>query len=149
MRSQQTFIVAALLLLGLLPLSLQAQENRGQLSLDAPYDITVGEYIAFLSSEVDKISTDFDAPVLFVFNRSRNLIEVEIYGARGSVDGATGSLEKYWDFIEREHIPYIQKRLGLKLNEKDYHVMYYDRRDRNGPKLIVSMDQGRMIEAKK
>lgn len=114
-------------------------------NLAAPYTLTVGDMAALILPELFKVNASFDAPVVVTFEPTLNVIDIEIFGARSTVEGARGSLMEYVSFLQQAHVPYVQRRFGVTLTPENYRLMYYDRSARGGARLIVQMDKGQLI----
>lgn len=53
-------------------------------------------------------------------------------------------VSRYWEFIQAAHIPYMKKRFGVTLSEKNYRIVYYER-SQTGTKVILTFVGGQYI----
>jgi hypothetical protein len=95
-------LFTVLLILGFC--SVAGGENKG---LSQPYTVTAGEWLAYRLSELVRVHSDrLSAPALFNYDRKKEVILVEMFGARESVEGAKEDLLKWCDFIQKIYLPY-------------------------------------------
>ncbi len=113
--------------------------------LTAAYAIKVGDMVAQTLSELLKIRTDFKDAAIVTYEPTTQTIDVEVFAAprMGSkTDQARALLGQYWDFIKAGHIPYVERRFGVKLDVQNYRLMYYDRQAEGGAKLVLQFVNG-------
>ncbi len=60
-------------------------------------------------------------------------------------DQARVVLGQYWDFIKAAHLPYVERKLGVKLDVQNYRLMYYDRNAEGGAKLVLQFVNGQYL----
>ena len=121
-------------------------ENKG---LSQPYTVTAGEWLAYRLSEFIRVHSDrLSAPALFNYDKKREVILVEIFGACESVDGAREDLLKWCDFIQKIYIPYAKESYGLDLCVSDYIVVYYNKEASGWPEMI-RMEEGKLLLSQK
>jgi len=117
-------------------------ENKG---LSQPYTVTAGEWLVYRLSELVRVHSDrLSAPALFSYDKKREVILVEIFGAHESVEGAKEDLLKWCDFIQKIYLPYAEKNYGLNLSMSDYIVVYYNREASGWPEMI-RMEGGKLL----
>jgi hypothetical protein len=133
-------VTTALVLVAVGQLAAQQQSSP----LAASYSLKVGDMAAQMLSELLKVRTDFKDAALVTYEPSTQTIDVEVFATprMGSkTDQARTLLGQYWDFIKAGHIPYIERRFGVKLDVQNYRLMYYDRGGEE-PKLILQFVNG-------
>jgi len=121
---------------------LAAQEPN---PLVAPYPIKVGDMVAETLSEFLKLRPDFKDPAVVTYEPTSQTIDVEVFATprMGSkTDQARALLGQYWQFIEGGHIPYVERRFGVKLAVQHYRLLYYDRSPQTGPQLVLQFVNG-------
>jgi hypothetical protein len=117
--------------------------SQNNSALNSNYQMKIGDYCALLLFQVLKANSELDSPLLSTFDIENNNIELKIFGARGTVEGARETLNVYWENIEVSFIPYVEKRFSLLLNKEDFKISYYNRNDRY--KLIVQLINGQIV----
>jgi len=133
-------LFTVLLILGFC--SVAGGENKG---LSQPYTVTAGEWLAYRLSELVRVHSDrLSAPALFNYDRKKEVILVEMFGARESVEGAKEDLLKWCDFIQKIYLPYAKKNYGIDLCMSDYIVVYYNREASGWPEMI-RMEGGKLL----
>jgi hypothetical protein len=137
-RRVQGFLIAGIFLLS--TIRLQAQTTT--VNLNSAYQMRIGDYAALILPELLKVHPQLDAPVVATFEPDPGTIDVEIFGGRGNVEGAKETVQGYLQFLVSTHMPYVAKKFGLKLTDQDYRILYYDRTNRGGPKLILKYIKG-------
>ena len=142
MTKMRLIVVAAALVVATF-CQLAAQQQPSPLA--AAYPIKVGDMVAQTLSELLKIRTDFKDAAVVTYEPPTQTIDVEVfatpqYGSK--TDQARALLGKYWEFIKAGHIPYVERRFGVKLDVQNYRLMYYDRGGEGGAKLVLQFVNG-------
>lgn len=121
------------------------QSKDSQVSLDSPYQIKVGDYVALLLPNLIRMNTDLDLPLVVTYEFAGKTVDLQLFGQKGSVEEAREVIGNYWKFIQTGCIPYLKRRFGVSPTEDDFRLMYYDRRGINGPKLILQLVKGQYV----
>ena len=124
-----------------------AVKSHGANPLGATYPVQLGDIAAGALSEMLKLRTDFD-PAIITYEPATGTVDVGVFGAPAAgskTDHARTTLGKYWEFIQAAHIPYVERRYGVKLTVQRYKLMYYDRSAKEGPKLILQFVNGQYL----
>jgi hypothetical protein len=133
-------VFTAIALVAVSRIAAQQQKNP----LAASYPIKMGDVVAQTLSELLKVRIDFKDAAVVTYDPTAQTIDVEVFAspAMGSkTDQARTLLGQYWDFIKAAHIPYVERRYGVKLDVQNYRLMYYDRSGEE-PKLILQFING-------
>ena len=120
-----------------------SQQNKNTLDLSSDYQMKVGDYCALLLNETLKSNTNLDASIISTFDTENNTLDLNIFGGRGTVEGARETLNLYWNNIEKSFIPYVKKRFNTLLNKSDFRILYFNRTD--GNKLILQLLNGQIV----
>jgi hypothetical protein len=121
------------------------QSKEPQVSLDSPYQIKVGDYVALLLPNLIRMNTDLDLPLVVTYEFAGKTVDVQLFGQKGSVEEAREAINNYWKFIQTSCIPYLKRRFSVSPTEDDFRLMYYDRMGTNGPKLILQFVKGQYV----
>ena len=124
------------------PASIGAQ-TQGP-SLGSPANLKIGDFGALFLQNIIKVRADRSDPTVVTYEPEPNVIDVEIFGFASTTEQAKDMVSRYWTFIQTAHIPYLQKRYGLTLNERNYRIVYYEQ-SRTGPKVILTFVGGQYI----
>lgn len=116
--------------------------------LAAAYPVKVGDMAAQTLSELLKIRTDLKDAAIVTYEPTTQTVDVEVFGTprMGSkTDQARVVLGQYWDFIKAAHLPYVERKFGVKLDVQNYRLMYYDRNAEGGAKLVLQFVNGQYL----
>lgn len=94
--------------------------------LEAEYPMQVGDYAATLLPDFLRIRTDLPYAVVVTYEPEPNRLDVEVFGGQATVEQARQVVGAYWDFIQALFLPYAERRLGVKLDQNDFSIVYYD-----------------------
>ena len=78
-----------------------AQQNQTEQNLNSNFQLRIGDYSALLLNNFLKINKDLDAPIICTFESKPNTIDLKIFGARNTVEGARETVNEYWKTIEK------------------------------------------------
>lgn len=132
--------VALIALLLVAPASVRAQSP----SLSSPANMKVGDFGAFFLQNIIRVRSDLSDPTVVTYEPEPNVIDVEIFGTASTADRAKEMVSRYWTFIQATHIPYLDRRFGVKLDERNYRIVYYER-TQSGPKVILTFVGGQYV----
>jgi len=120
--------LATVLLLGAFVASASAQEvaEDSLPGLEAEYTMQVGDYAATLLPDFLRIRADLRYAVVVTYEPEPNRLDVEVFGGQVTVEQARQVVGAYWDFIQALFFPYAERRLGVKLDQNDISIVYYD-----------------------
>jgi hypothetical protein len=140
MRRRSAAVVALLL-----AVMCQSAAAQTAVNLNTPYAMKAGDYSALLLSEFLKINTALDMPIIVTYEPTENTIDVEVFGGWATVESARKTVNQVLEFVRTAFVPYAQRRMNVSPTDKNFRIMYYDRTQRTGPKLIVTWDRGQLI----
>lgn len=116
--------------------------------LAAAYVVRVGDIAAETLSELLKLRPDFKDPAVVTYEPTTQTIDVEIFASprMGSrTDQARALLGQYWEFITAGHVPFVERRFGVKLAAQHYRLLYYDRSAQGGAQLVLQFVNGQYL----
>jgi hypothetical protein len=114
-------------------------------ALNNTASIKVGDMAALLLSDMLGLRQDFSDPTAVSFAPEPGIIVVEIYGNSGNAERAKQLVSQHWEFIKAAHVPYIQRRFSVQLNENSFQIAYYQRTMSGEPKLILRFVGGQYV----
>lgn len=130
-------------LLGM-PLS-TANAQESEAGLESTFTLQAGDYAAVLLPEFLRIRRDLTDPVVVTYEPEPNRIDVEIIGGRKGVERARAEIGQYWAFIEAVFLPYVERRLGMVLDENDFSITFYDASRGDMASPVVQMVDGQFL----
>lgn len=107
--------------------------------------LKVGDVAAFALHDMLELRQDFSDPTAVTYAPDPGVILIEIFGSAGSVERAKDLVSRHWEFIRAAHIPYVQRRFAVQLNEQSFQIAYYQRTVSGDPKLILRFVGGQYI----
>lgn len=119
--------------------------TAGNAQLAQPYSLTLGDWLAFQLSDMIRNNEELDEPANVTFDKTSDIILVEISGKRKKVNNAKEAVMDCWDFIQEQHIPSVEKNYDITLLESDYVIVYYNKRSKDGPTEIIRLEQGNLL----
>ena len=136
-------MIVAVLVMILGPGVLLAEEARGQSNLDAPCTITTGQLLALSVPGIVKNSGLFDGSMVAVYNKDKKKIELRVFGAKTTVDGAKGTLEVFKTNGLDPLIGTLAEMYGVPLVQNDFVLTYLNRYKDN--QEIIRLEDGQYI----
>jgi hypothetical protein len=117
----------------------------GNSQLDQPYSLTLGDWLAFQLSDMIRNNEELDDPTNVTFDKTSDVILIEIFGKRKKVNNAKEAVMDCWNFVQEQHIPSVEKNYDITLLESDYVIVYFNKRSKDGPTEIIRLEEGNLL----
>lgn len=95
-------------------------------ALWTPYRVRVGDVLAPILADVLHAEDRLPERVVVTYEPHPGTLDIEIYGEGISTSQAREVVEDYWDFVRKQFLPFVERRYGPELSERDFRILYYD-----------------------
>jgi hypothetical protein len=110
-------------------------------ALWSSYRARVGDVVAPLLADVIRARSELPGRVVVTFEPSPGTLDLEIYGGARSPEEARRVVRDYWEFVREEFGPYLERRFGPELRQRDVRILYYDTSE-GEPRVRAGLLQG-------
>jgi len=110
-------------------------------ALWSSYRARVGDVVAPLLADIIRARAELPGEAVVTFEPSPGTLDLEIYGGARSPEEARRVVRDYWEFVREEFGPYLERRFGPELRQRDVRILYYDTSD-GEPRVRAGLLQG-------
>jgi len=112
-----------------------------------PFDFRVGDYAALILPHFLRAQGG-DLPeserTTARYRPDVGSLDLEIRGSARSRPEARELVREYWDFLRKRFRPYVEDRLGPRIEREDVRILYYDTSGTE-PELVAALVRGREL----